>query len=90
LALGTIVTIGTLGLNFEMLIAVRPVLEITMMHAADRFFEASDTDCKKGSLSVMGMIGMIYTLRSKWFLSNSVSQNISKKDDARAVVSVHR
>jgi hypothetical protein len=43
-ALGTIVTMGTFGLNFEMFIAVRPVLEMTMMHAADRFFDASDTD----------------------------------------------
>lgn len=44
LALGTIVRIGTLGLNFEILIAVRPVLEMTIMHAADRFLEASATD----------------------------------------------
>lgn len=50
LELGTIVRIGTFGLNFEILIAVRPVLEMTMMHAADRFFEASATDYKrKGS-----------------------------------------
>ena len=61
---------GTFGLNFEMLIAVRPVLEITMMHAADRFFDASDTDWdiveeKKGIVSsVIGMIEIIYTLRS--------------------------
>ena len=41
-----IVTIGTLGLNFEILMAVRPVLEITIIHAADRFFEASATDYK--------------------------------------------
>lgn len=67
------VTMGTFGLNFEMFIAVRPVLEITMMHAADRFFDASDTDCRNRAIieekketvsSVIGKIGMIYTLRS--------------------------
>lgn len=68
MALGTIVTMGTFGLNFEMFIAVRPVLEITMMHAADRFFDASDTDYKKRAIieekkgidsSVIGMIRVI-------------------------------
>lgn len=38
-------TIGILGLNLEMFMAVCPVLEMTIMQAAERFFEASATDC---------------------------------------------
>ena len=44
-ALGTIVTIGILGLNLEMFMAVCPVFEMTIMQAADRFLDASATDC---------------------------------------------
>ena len=43
LALGTMVTIGIGGLNLLMFMAVRPVLEITIMQAAERFLEASAT-----------------------------------------------
>ena len=45
LALGTMVTIGIGGLNLLMFIAVSPVLEITMIQAAERFFDASATAC---------------------------------------------
>jgi hypothetical protein len=41
------VTIGILGLNLEMFMAVSPVSESTMMHAAERFLEASATDCEE-------------------------------------------
>ena len=54
-ALGTIVTIGILGRNLEMFMAVCPVFEMTIMQAADRFLEASATDCNikywRGKLS---------------------------------------
>ena len=43
LALGTIVTIGIVGLNLEMFMAVLPVVVMTIMQAAERFFEASAT-----------------------------------------------
>ena len=46
LALGTIVTMGIRGLNLLIFIDVKPVLEITIMHAAERFFEASATAYK--------------------------------------------
>ena len=42
-ALGTIVTMGIRGLNLLIFIDVKPVLEITIMQAAERFFEASAT-----------------------------------------------
>ena len=46
LALGTMVTIGISGLNLLIFIDVKPVLEITIIQAAERFLEASATACK--------------------------------------------
>ena len=46
MALGTIVTMGISGLNLLIFIDVKPVLEITIIQAAERFLEASATACK--------------------------------------------